>query len=141
MSKDKITIEALVAAPIERVWRCWTEPEHITKWNFASDDWCCPNAENDLQDGGRYRARMEAKDGSVGFDFEAVYKEVRLRERLALEMADGRTAITTFEASGDSTTVTTTFDAEEENPIDMQRDGWQAILNNFKAYAEARTRE
>lgn len=137
MSKEQITIEALVAAPPETVWQCWTEPDHITQWNFATDDWCCPSAENDLQVGGRYKARMEAKDGSFGFDFEAVYDEVSAPNILTYTMADGRKVTTTFEAQGGSTKVTTIFDAEQENPIAMQRDGWQAILNNFKSYVES----
>jgi len=78
VSKEQITIAAAVAAPLEKVWECWTEPEHITQWNFASDDWCCPSAANELQVGGRYKARMEAKDGSFGFDFEAIYDEIEL---------------------------------------------------------------
>ena len=95
---SEITIESLVRAPIDRVWLCWTEPEHITQWNFASEDWCCPNAENDLRPGGRYRARMEAKDGSFGFDFEGVYDEVADREALAYTLGDGRKVRTVFEA-------------------------------------------
>lgn len=137
MSNDVITIESLVGAPVEMVWRCWTEPAHITRWNFASDDWCCPSAENDLTPGGRYRARMEAKDGSFGFDFEATYDAVSDREALIYTLTDGRRVKTVFEPQKSSTRVTTTFDAEQENPVDMQRQGWQAILNNFKGYVEA----
>jgi uncharacterized protein YndB with AHSA1/START domain len=136
MDFEKVTIEALVAAPRETVWRRWTAPEHITRWNFASDDWCCPSAANDLKIGGTYRARMEAKDGSFGFDFEAVYDLVEPERALAYTMGDGRRAETRFDVVDGGTRVTTVFDAESENPIDMQRDGWQAILNNFKAYAE-----
>ena len=136
MSKEEITIEALVAAPVERVWHCWTEPDHITQWNFASDDWCCPSAENDLSPGGRYRARMEARDGSFGFDFEAVYDVVAEYEKLIYTITDGRKVTTAFHADGAATRVETTFDAEKENPVEMQRQGWQAILNNFKRYAE-----
>ncbi|MEZ4281866.1 MAG: SRPBCC family protein [Myxococcota bacterium] len=132
----KITIEAVVATTPERVWACWTEPEHIVHWNFASDDWCCPNAENDLRVGGRYRARMEAKDGSFGFDFEAIYDEVSAPHALTYTMDDDRKVMTRFEKQGGSTRVRQTFDAEESNSIEMQRDGWQAILDNFKAYVE-----
>lgn len=139
MTNDVITIESLVGAPIEKVWLCWTEPAHITRWNFASDDWCCPSAENDLTPGGRYRARMEAKDGSFGFDFEATYDEVSDREALTYTMTDGRRVKTVFEPQKGSTKVTTTFDAEQENSVDVQRQGWQAILNNFKTYVEADT--
>lgn len=134
---SEITIESLVRAPIERVWLCWTEPEHITQWNFASEDWCCPNAENDLRPGGRYRARMEAKDGSFGFDFEGVYDEVADREALAFTLGDGRKVRTVFEAGSGSTRVVTTFDAEQVNTVDRQRQGWQAILDNFTRYVEA----
>lgn len=132
----KITIEAVVAATRERVWACWTAPEHIVSWNFASDGWCCPNAESDLRVGGRYRARMEAKDGSFGFDFEAIYDEVSAPQALTYTMEDGRKVTTRFEMQGGSTRVTQTFDAEESNSIEVQRDGWQAILDNFKAYVE-----
>lgn len=137
MKNDVITIESLVRAPIEKVWLCWTEPAHITRWNFASEDWCCPSAENDLRPGGRYRARMEAKDGSFGFDFEAVYDEVSDLEALASTMTDGRRMKTVFAAEKGATKVTTTLDAGQENSVDRQRQGWQAILDNFKRYAES----
>lgn len=137
MGSEKITIEALVNAAPETAWNRWTDPAHIMQWNFASDDWCCPSAENDLQVGGRYKARMEAKDGSFGFDFEAIYDEIIAHKKLAFTLTDGRKVVTTFEAQGDATKVTTVFDPDRDNPLDMQRDGWQAILNNFKAHAEA----
>ena len=133
----KITIQATVSAAAPRVWACWTEPAHITQWNFASPDWQCPSASNELVVGGKYVARMEAKDGSFGFDFEATYNEIVPQERLIYTMPDGRVVKTTFEAMGDATKVTTVFDAETQNAADMQRDGWQAILNNFKAHAES----
>jgi uncharacterized protein YndB with AHSA1/START domain len=136
MAYTKITIAAAVSAEASRVWDFWTQPEHITKWNFATDDWHCPYTENDLKVGGKYLARMEAKDGSFGFDFEAVYDEVIEREKIAYTMGDGRRAITRFEDLGGTTQVTTTFDAESSNPVEMQRAGWQAILDNFKRYAE-----
>jgi uncharacterized protein YndB with AHSA1/START domain len=136
MNATKITIHATIAANHNKVWECYTNPRHITKWNFASDDWHCPTAENDMQVGGKYRSRMEAKDGSWGFDFEATYDEVVDQEKFSYTMADGRQAITRFESHGDQTKVTITFDAESENSEDMQRDGWQAILNNFKKYVE-----
>ncbi len=136
MRSIKITIDSLIEAPVSRVWEYWTDPQHIVNWNFASDDWCCPSASNDLQPGGRYLARMEAKDGSFGFDFEAVYDEVIQNKKLAYTLGDGRVVITDFEDLGDKTKVTTRFDSEEMNPEEMQRQGWQAILNNFKAYSE-----
>lgn len=137
MSTTQITIEAIVSAPPQKVWRCWTDPGHITNWNFATDDWCCPQVENNLYIGGKYSARMEAKDGSIGFDFEAVYDEVIEHKKITYTMTDGRVATTRFEELEGSTKLTTTFDAEEQNSIDMQRNGWQAILNNFKKYVEA----
>jgi uncharacterized protein YndB with AHSA1/START domain len=137
MDKTTITIEATVNAAADTVWRCMTEPEHITQWNFASDDWCCPSAETDLNVGGQYRARMEAKDGSFGFDFEAVFDEIDEPRKLGYTLTDGRKVITEFEPQGDATRVVTVFDAETQNSADMQRNGWQAILDNFKRYVES----
>lgn len=133
---SKIKIEAIVLADINKVWKYWTEPEHITKWNFASDDWHCPKAENDLRIGGKFTSRMEAKDGSFGFDFSGTYDDIIELEKIAYTMNDGREAITYFESQGDKTKVTTLFDPENENPFEMQKDGWQAILNNFKKHVE-----
>lgn len=137
MKTTKITISETIAANIHKTWDFFTKPEHITKWNFASDDWHCPEAENNLKPGGCYHARMEAKDGSFGFDFEAVYDEVVDQQKIIYTMTDSRQATTLFEKIDGKTKVTTTFEAETENPVDMQRDGWQAILNNFKKYVEA----
>jgi uncharacterized protein YndB with AHSA1/START domain len=134
---NKVKIEATVSADINKVWKYWTEPEHIKKWNFASEDWHCPSAENDLRVGGKFSSRMEAKDGSFGFDFGGIYDEVIDYEKIAFTMGDGRQAITIFEQLGDvKTKITTTFDAENQNPIEMQKNGWQAILNNFKKHVE-----
>lgn len=132
----KITIKAIISADIQKVWDYYTKPEHITKWNFASDDWCCPSAENDLQVGGKYKARMEAKDKSFGFDFEATYNEIVLGERFTYTMDDGREVNVSLATHDDKTKVTIVFDAEKENSEEMQRDGWQSILNNFKTYVE-----
>lgn len=132
----KITISAMVNAPLDKVWDNWTKPEHITKWNFAIDTWQCPTASNDLKVGGKYIARMEAKDGSFGFDFEAIYDTVIDKQELTYTMTDGRKATTIFVDNGNATSVTTTFDAESENPVEMQQQGWQAILDNFKKYTE-----
>lgn len=131
----KISIESLVDAPIASVWRVYTMPEHITQWNHASDDWHCPSAENDLRVGGRYLARMEARDGSFGFDFQGIYTEIIPPQILAFVMDDGRHVWTTFEAQNGATKVRTVFEAETQHSIEMQRDGWQAILNNFAKYA------
>ncbi len=132
----QITIEAIVSAKTSTVWEYWTKPEHITQWNFADPSWQCPSAENDLRVGGKYKARMEAKDGSFGFNFEAIYDEVIDQQKLTFTMEDGRKSTTVFEDLGNKTKVTTVFDAEAENPVEMQKNGWQAILNNFKAYLE-----
>ena len=137
MNTTKITVETIISADSKKVWDFWTNPEHITKWNFASDDWHCPKAENDLKVGGKLRSRMEAKNGSFGFDFEAIYDEIIDQKKITYTMTDGRQATTDFEHLGGKTKVTTTFDAENENPIEMQREGWQAILDNFKKYVES----
>ena len=137
METQKITIETTVKAKPKKVWDYYTQPEHITKWNFASDDWHCPKAENDVRVGGKMNSRMEAKDGSFGFDFEATYDEVQNHRKLVYTMPDGRQVITKFDDLGDKTKVTTQFDAENQNPVDMQRDGWQEILNNFKKHVES----
>ncbi len=135
MSPQKITIQTTVNANIDHVWNAWTNPEHITRWNFASDDWCCPFAHNELRVGGKYVARMEAKDGSAGFDFEAVYNEIVPHTKIAYTMTDGRVATTTFEVRGNTVHVSTAFDPESENSRELQQQGWQAILNNFAHYA------
>lgn len=135
---SKISIEAIVAADPKKVWESYNDPKHITKWNFASEDWHCPSASSELKPGGKYVARMEARDGSFGFDFEAIYDEVIEQKKVSYTMGDGRTAVTTFENLGGRTKVTTIFDAEKMNSEDMQRQGWQAILNNFKKYVETR---
>ena len=134
---QRIAIEAVVNRCRSDVWRLFNKPEHITNWNFASDDWLCPRAENDLRAGGRLCYRMEAKDGSFGFDFEAIYDEVVHEVRIAYTLTDGRKVATTFEDLGESTRVSTVFEAEAQNAADMQRMGWQAILDNFKRYAES----
>ncbi len=137
MNKTKITIDATVSANTKKVWDYWNRPEHITKWNFAADDWHCPNAENDLRVGGKLKSRMEAKDGSFGFDFEATYDEIVDQKKIAYTIADGRKVTVHFEDRDGSTVITTIFDAENENPVEMQRTGWQAILDNFKKYVES----
>lgn len=134
--KTKITVEALVNAPVKKVWNVWNNPTDIMKWNQASPDWHCPKAENDLRVGGKFNSRMEAKDGSFGFDFEATYDEVIENKKISYKMPDGRQATTTFENQNNGTKVTTTFDAENENPIEIQKGGWQAILDSFKNYVE-----
>ncbi len=126
-----------INADTKKVWEFWNQPEHITKWNFASEDWHCPKATNDLRSGGKLCYRMEAKDGSFGFDFEGVYNEVIPQEKIRYVLDDGRTVTTTFEALNKKTKVHTSFDADTENSLEMQRTGWQAILDNFKRYVES----
>ena len=132
-----ITVEAVVNAPIEKVWKLWSTPEHICKWNSASPDWHTPKATNDLRTGGTFTSRMEAKDGSMGFDFGGTYTEVVTNKTINYTMGDGRKAWNNFQSSGNSTTVTTKFEAENQNPVELQQGGWQAILNSFKTYAES----
>ena len=136
MNKTKITIESIINAEVSKVWNYFTDPKHITKWNFASDDWHCPKADNNPIVGGAYFSRMEAKDGSFGFDFRAVYEEVIPNEKLVYTLEDGRKVTTLFKKVGNTTNVTTVFEAENQNPVDLQKAGWQAILNNFKTYVE-----
>lgn len=133
----KISIDSEINANKKKVWNYYTQPEHIVNWNFATDDWQCPSAENDMQVGGKYKARMEAKDGSFGFDFEAVYSAVNPENSFSYTMPDGREVVAEFEPNGDSTKVKINFDAETTNDVEMQRGGWQAILDNFKKYIEA----
>ncbi len=133
----KITVTATINAPVAKVWELWNAPEHIVKWNTASDDWHSPKSVNDLRPGGKFETRMEAKDGSFGFDFGGVYDEVEENELIAYTMGDGRRVRVIFSASGNTTTVTETFDAEDTHSVEMQQGGWQAILDNFKKYTEA----
>ena len=133
----KITVEATVNAPVEKVWKSWSEPEHIKNWCAASQDWHAPKAENDLRTGGTFNTRMEAKDGSFGFDFGGVYDNVKKNELIEYTMGDGRKVRVTFSPSGEQTKIVETFDAEATNPVEMQRGGWQAILDNFKKYTES----
>ena len=135
-NNSKITVETTVHAPVEKVWKYWTEPNHITKWNSPSDDWHTPFSENDLRVGGKFTSRMEAKDGSFGFDFGGVYDEVKLNEFISYTIGDGRKVEITFIREENNTKIIEVFDPETENPIEMQQEGWQSILNNFKKYAE-----
>lgn len=136
-TKTQVTVETTVNAPVEKAWHYWSAPEHIMQWNSASDDWHTPSATNDLRTGGSFSCRMEAKDGSFGFDFGGVYDEVIPHELIAYTMGDGRQVAVRFSGDGAQTRIVETFDAESENPVDMQRAGWQAIMDNFKKYAEA----
>ncbi|WP_419865866.1 SRPBCC family protein [Ureibacillus xyleni] len=136
MEFKEVTVETTVQAPVEKVWEYWTEPAHMTKWNHATDDWHTTFAENDLRVGGKFVSRMEAKDGSMGFDFGGIYDEVKLHEVISYTMEDSRKVKVTFIGQGNETKVIETFDAETTHPPEFQQQGWQAILDNFKQYAE-----
>ena len=135
--KIVITIENTVNAPVEKVWEYWNKPEHIVNWAAASDDWHTTKAENDLRVGGSFSSRMEAKDGSLGFDFGGIYDEVRINEYIEYTLGDGRKVNITFSRDGNNSTVVENFEAEQTHPIEMQQGGWQAIMDNFKKYTEA----
>ena len=134
--QQKITVEATINADIKKTWDYYTLPEHITKWNFADPSWHCPSASNDMKIGGKYLARMEAKDGSFGFDFEAYYTEFNLGNSFTYEFGDRVCTIEMAELETNQTAIKITFEPETENPIDLQQQGWQLILNNFKSYTE-----
>lgn len=134
--RNVITIEAQIHAPIDKVWEFWSEPDHIVLWNNASDDWHTPKAENDLREGGQFNFRMESKDGANGFDFQGQYDDVVEKEKIKYTLGDGRKVEVSFREDGDHTLVKETFEPEETHSVDMQREGWQAILDNFKTYSE-----
>jgi uncharacterized protein YndB with AHSA1/START domain len=132
-----ITIDAIINDPLEKVWKFWTDSGRITKWNSASDDWHSPYAENDLIAGGKFLSRMEAKDVSFGFDFGGVYDDVKTHELFAYTLGDGRKVKITFSSEGNGTKIVEMFEAENVNSIEMQKTGWQSILDNFKKYTES----
>ena len=134
--ENTITIETTVKATIKKVWNSWTSPEHIVHWNNASADWHTPHTENDLRPGGKFVSRMEARDGSMGFNFSGVYDEVKQYELIAYTLEDDRKVIITFLPFGEETKIVETFDTEGSNTAEIQRNGWQAILDNFKHYTE-----
>ena len=136
--KTIITVEATINAPVLQVWKFWTMPEHIIQWNNASDDWHTPHAENDFRVGGSFLSRMEAKDGSFGFDFAGAYNEIKTHEKIVYTLFDGRKVHLDFVPARNSTTIIESFEAESENPIELQKNGWQSILNNFKRYVESK---
>ncbi len=135
-TKTVITVEATVKASVEKVWEFWSDPKHIVQWNNASDDWHTPYAENDLRTGGKFKSTMAARDGSMSFDFEGVYTNVEQHKVIEYVLADDRRIKVMFSGNGNETKVAESFDAETENSVDLQRGGWQAILNNFKKYTE-----
>lgn len=131
-----ITINATVNAPMDVVWEAWNNPEHVTEWNHASDDWECPRAMNDFRVGGKFVYTMSAIDKSSSFDFSGIYTAITDEKLIAYVMDDGRKVESTFEETDQGVNISVTFDLENENTEALQKDGWQAILNNFKAYAE-----
>jgi len=138
-ANQTITVKTTVNKPVEKVWKSYNSPEHITQWNSPSEDWHSPKASNDLRKGGKFSIRMEAKDGSYGFDFAGTYDEVRNHELITYTMDDNRKVSITFSSKGNTTDVVTKFDPESENSIEMQQSGWQAILDSFKKYTETAT--
>lgn len=137
--KTVITIETTINAPVEKVWKAWNTAEDVVQWNSASPEWHTPRAENDFRTGGKFLYRMEARDGSFGFDFYGMYDTITPHEYIEYTMGDDRKVKTTFTANGNATHIVQAFEAESTNSIDMQRTGWQAILDNFKRYAESAT--
>ncbi|TRW49903.1 ATPase [Aliidiomarina halalkaliphila] len=136
----KIKIETEVNAPLTTVWDAWVTPEDITNWNFAADAWCCPKAELDLKVGGTFKYRMEAKDGSMGFDFEGTFTKIDSHESIQYVLEDKRVVTVEFTETPSGVRVVETFDAEEENSAELQERGWQSILNNFKKHVERKGR-
>lgn len=133
---EKITVKAKINATVEKVWNYWSEPDHITQWNAASTDWHTPFAENDLRTGGKFKSRMESKDGSMGFDFAGEYSSVISYKMIRYFLGNGRTVEIHFSAEDDKTHISETFDPEKEHSPEMQKAGWQFILDNFKKYVE-----
>jgi len=133
----KIKIDVLVEANADHVWNCFTQPEHIIHWNAASDDWCCPSAQSDLKAGGSFSYRMEARDGSMGFDFSGKFLEVNPKSHIRIELDDQRSLEVWFEPVDGGIRVTEEFEAETMNPPELQQQGWQAILNAFKNYCQS----
>lgn len=136
MNSTPITITATVNAPIEKVWEYWNSPEHIPKWAFADESWEAYDAKNELRTGGKFSTMMGAKDKSASFEFGGTYSNVEDHKVIEYDMDDKRHVKTTFEETPEGVKITQTFDPEQENPEEMQKAGWQAILNNFKKHAE-----
>jgi len=135
--KTNITVETTVNTSVEKVWEYWTEPKHITNWYQASGDWHAPYADNDLRTNGKFKTTMAAKDRSFSFDFEGIYTKVEEYKIIEYTILDNRKVKINFTSEGDATKLVETFEAESTNPVEMQRSGWQAILDNFKNYVEA----
>ena len=137
VSKTVLTVQANVNAPVEKTWEIFTNPDHIVQWNQASPDWHSPWSKNDLRVGGAFSTRMEAKDGSMGFEFGGIYDVVTENEYIEYTLGDGRKVTVTFTQEGDGTKVVETFEAEDTHSIEMQQGGWQAIMDSYKNYTES----
>ncbi len=135
---ELITVESTIEAPIDMVWDFWTKPEHVMHWNFASNDWHCPNANSDFNVGGEFHYIMAAKDGSVEFDFCGTFTKIIDKTFIEIFLEDGRELNIQFESEGPSTKIIETFEPEEVNSMELQKQGWQAILDNFKSYTESK---
>lgn len=135
-NREKVTVQQTVNLPVEKAWEIWTEPKHIQEWNNASDEWQTTDVVNDLKVGGKFSSRMGAKDGSAGFDFGGTYDEIDPYKKIVYTMGDGREVHITFMAQNDRTVIQETFYTEDVNPVEMQKEGWQSILDRFKMYAE-----
>lgn len=134
----KVTIETMIDSSLDTVWKSFITPEDIIRWNFASSDWICPEAGNDFRIGGKFNYRMETKDGSMGFNLEGKFTAIKEMESIDCEFIDGRTLNISFKKRFDSVKVNQTFEAEDENSVELQKQGWQSILNNFKEYVESK---
>lgn len=135
-NQEFLEVRAVIEAPLDQVWDKWTQAVHVVNWNFAHESWCCPKAEVDFLVGGGSNYRMEAKDGSMGFDLNATFSAIEEHKQILSVLEDGRNVIVNFNVEGNQTTVVQRFEPEQENPLDMQQGGWQAILNQFKSYCE-----
>jgi uncharacterized protein YndB with AHSA1/START domain len=137
MMSTILTVSSTVNAPIELAWQAFTQPEHITQWNFASEDWECPTASNDLRVGGAFSYKMQAKDGSMGFDFAGMYSKVVPLEQVDYTIGDRTVSVTFEKLSSAKTKIMQAFEAENENSLELQQNGWQSILDNYKKHVES----
>jgi uncharacterized protein YndB with AHSA1/START domain len=131
-----LEVRATIAAPLDQVWDKWTQAAHVVNWNFAHESWCCPKAKVDFSVGGSSSYRMEAKDGSAGFDLIATFTAIEDRKQILSVLADGRKVAVDFSVEDEQTMLVQRFEPEQENPLELQQGGWQAILNQFKSYCE-----
>ena len=133
---ELVTVQAIIKAHINKVWEYWTNPTHIVHWNFASADWHCPNATNNLEISGEFHYLMAAKDGSVSFDFWGTYQAIEINKQIDILLGDGRKMEVSFEETTEGTQLTERFEPETMNAVELQKTGWQLILDNFKSYVD-----